>query len=376
MTKKLDRRKLLAVGGLGLTGFAAACSGETAQSTEQTAMAKPAVQTKKTKRLKMVTAWPPKFPGLGTAAERIAATINALTEGSLGIKLYGADELVPAHQEFDAVSSGAADIYHAADYYWQGKSKGFAFFAAVPFGMTSVETMAWMQFGGGNELWQDLSAQFNVRAMAAGSTGSQMGGWFKKEINTIDDFRGLVMRIPGLGGDVIKAVGGVPKLLAGGAIYQALQSGAIDATEWVGPWNDLAFGFYREAKYYYGPGFHEPGPILSFGINLDVWNSLSATEQLAIETACGRENTQSMAEYGWENQRALQVLVDDHGVQMRTFSDDVWKALSVAAKEVLEAVGNSDPTTKKIYDSYMSALAGAKRMSQYADGAYLRIREL
>jgi len=374
--KKIDRRKLLAASGLGVAGLLAACSGASEQPTNADSPAAPAVNLKKTRNLNMVTSWPPQFPGLGTAAERIAKTVEKLTEGSLKIKLFGAGELVPAHQEFDAVSSGAADIYHATEYYWQGKSKGFAFFSAVPFGMTSIEAMSWMEFGGGNQLWQDLSKQFNVMAMAGGSTGSQMGGWFKKEINTIDDFRGLVMRIPGFGGDVIKAVGGVPKLLAGGAIYQALQSGAIDATEWVGPWNDLAFGFYREASYYYGPGFHEPGPILSLGVNLDVWNSFSDIERFAIKTACNQENVLSMSEYHWENQRALKVLVDDHGVQMRTFSDDIWRTLGNVTKDVLSGIGNSDPATKKIYDSYMSALSGAKRMSQYGDGGYLRVRDL
>jgi len=374
--KKIDRRKLLAASGLGVTGLIAACSGASEQPANADSPTSPAVNLKKTRNLNMVTSWPPQFPGLGTAAERIAETVEKLTEGSLKIKLFGAGELVPAHQEFDAVSSGAADIYHATEYYWQGKSKGFAFFSAVPFGMTSIEAMSWMEFGGGNQLWQDLSKQFNVMAMAGGSTGSQMGGWFKKEINTIDDFRGLVMRIPGFGGDVIKAVGGVPKLLAGGAIYQALQSGAIDATEWVGPWNDLAFGFYREASYYYGPGFHEPGPILSLGVNLDVWNSFSDIERFAIKTACNQENVLSMSEYHWENQRALKVLVDDHGVKMRNFSDDIWRTLGNVTKDVLSGIGNSDPATKKIYDSYMSALSGAKRMSQYGDGGYLRVRDL
>ncbi|MCF6292389.1 MAG: TRAP transporter substrate-binding protein [Robiginitomaculum sp.] len=374
--KKIDRRKLLAASGLGVTGLLAACSGASEQPTNADAPAAPAVNLKKTRNLNMVTSWPPQFPGLGTAAERIAKTVEKLTEGSLKIKLFGAGELVPAHQEFDAVSSGAADIYHATEYYWQGKSKGFAFFSAVPFGMTSIEAMSWMEFGGGNQLWQALSKQFNIMAMAGGSTGSQMGGWFKKEVNTIDDFRGLVMRIPGFGGDVIKAVGGVPKLLAGGAIYQALQSGAIDATEWVGPWNDLAFGFYREASYYYGPGFHEPGPILSLGVNLDVWNSFSDYERFAIKTACNQENVLSMSQYHWENQRALKVLVDDHGVQMRTFSDDIWRTLGNVTRDVLSDIANSDPATKKIYDSYMSALSGAKRMSQYGDGGYLRVRDL
>ncbi len=371
--KKLNRRKILGVGGLGLGGLVAACSSETGTTDAPNA---PAIHTKKARKLRMVTAWPPNFPGLGTAAQRIANTVNELTEGSLQIKLYGAGELVPAHQEFDAVSSGAADMYHAADYYWQGKSKGFAFFAAVPFGMTAVETMAWMQYGGGNKLWQDLSAQFNIRAIAAGSTGAQMGGWFKKEIHTLEDFRGLVMRIPGLGGDVLKAVGGVPKLLSGGAIYQALQSGAIDATEWVGPWNDLAFGFHREAPYYYGPGFHEPGPILSLGTNLDVWNSLNATEKLAIQSACDQTMMTSLAEFGWQNQAALQVLIEQHGVKMRSFSDDIWRGLRAASKDVLADVGNTDASTKAIYDSYMRALSSARDMSQYGEGGYLRVRNL
>ncbi|PHR62422.1 MAG: ABC transporter substrate-binding protein [Robiginitomaculum sp.] len=374
---KMDRRKVLAAGGLGMTGLIAACSGGDAPAADGNSdVSAPAVHTRKVTKLRMVTSWPPKFPGLGTAAEEIAKTVGILTEGSLEIKLYGAGELVPAHQEFDAVSSGAADMYHAAEYYWQGKSKGFAFFAAVPFGMTAIETLAWLEYGGGNQLWQNLSGQFNIIAMAAGSTGSQMGGWFKKEMNTIDDFRGLVMRIPGMGGDVLKALGGVPKLLAGGAIYQALQSGAIDATEWVGPWNDLSFGFYREASYYYGPGFHEPGPILSCGINLDVWNAMTETEQMAVKTACRAANTLSLAEYSWQNQVALKILVEDHGVQVRTFSNEIWKALKEASTDVVAAAGNTDPETKAIYDSYMAALAGAKAMSQYADGTYLRVRDL
>ncbi|VAV86929.1 TRAP transporter solute receptor, unknown substrate 6, partial [hydrothermal vent metagenome] len=173
MSKKINRRKLLAATGLGLTGLAAACAkaSEDNANTEDSPAA-PMVQTKKVRKLRMVTSWPPNFPGLGTTAEQIARNISQLTEGSLEIKLFGAGELVPAHQEFDAVSSGAADMYHAADYYWQGKSKGFSFFAAVPFGMTTIETLGWMQYGDGNKLWQQLSGQFNVYAMAAGSTGS------------------------------------------------------------------------------------------------------------------------------------------------------------------------------------------------------------
>lgn len=309
-------------------------------------------------------------------AEEIAARITAITEGELTIKVFAAGELVPAHGEFDAVSQGAADMYHAAEYYWQGKSKGFPFFAAVPFGMTAIEALAWMEYGNGNKLWNDLSTKFNLIAMAAGSTGTQMGGWFKKEILSMDDFRGLVMRIPGLGGDVIKAVGGVPKLLSGGEIYQALQSGAIDAAEWVGPWNDLAFGFYQEAEYYYCPGFQEPGPIMSLGVNLDVWNSLSPTHQKVFRAVCNAANAKSLAQFDWENQKALKTLVNDHGVKIRTYPDDVWIGLKMAAHQVLEQIGNETTETKAIYNSYIQALADAEQYAQRGEAGYLRARVL
>ncbi|PHS29327.1 MAG: ABC transporter substrate-binding protein [Robiginitomaculum sp.] len=376
----MKRRTLLTAGSLGLGAALAACGGpQSAKSGTQTqdgSPASPAVLRKKARTLRLVTAWPKNFPGLGTVAEEISQNIGTLSGGTLAVKLYAAGELVPAHEEFDAVSSGAADMYHASEYYWMGKSKGFAFFTAVPFGMTAIEQLGWINDGGGKSLWDKLSARFNLIALPAGSTGHQMGGWFKKEINTLDDLKGLIMRIPGLGGDVMRELGVSPKLLAGGAIYQALQSGAIDATEWVGPWNDMAFGFYREAPYYYGPGFHEPGSTVSLGFNLEVWNSLSSQEQIAVKGACGWAMSTSLAQFSWQNAKALKTLRDEHGVQVRNFSDEIWKALGIATKKVLAEVGQSDPETQAIHDSYMAALHEASAWAQVSDGPYLRLRSL
>ena len=372
----MKRRTLLGAGSLGLGAALAACSAPQNVTADAKSSAAPAVVRKKARTLRMVTAWPKNFPGLGTAAEEIAKNIGVLSDGALSVKLYAAGELVAAEEAFDAVSSGAADLYHAAEYYWQGKAKGFAFFTAVPFGMTAIEQLGWVNHGGGQALWEALSARFGLIAFAAGSTGHQMGGWFKKEINSLDDLKGLVMRIPGLGGDVMRELGVSPKMLSGGAIYQALQSGAIDATEWVGPWNDLAFGFFREAPYYYGPGFHEPGSTVSLGANLKVWQSLSAQEQSAVRGACGWVMSTSLAQFSYENAKALQVLEKQHGVKVRTFSDDIWKALGQAAKKVLGEVAQTDAETKTIHDSYMAALHEASAWAQVSDGPYLRLRAL
>ena len=206
--------------------------------------------SKNRRQLRLATSWPKDFPGLGGMPVRLSEYVKAATNGRIDIKVYAAGELVGAAECFDAVSTGAADMYHAAEYYWQGKSKGFNFFTAVPLGFTASEMMAWMDFGGGQALWDELSAKFNIKGILCGNTGNQMGGWFKREINTLEELKGLKMRMPGIGGEVIRRLGGAAVNLPGGEIYQALQSGAIDATEWVGPWNDYAFGFYREAPYY------------------------------------------------------------------------------------------------------------------------------
>ncbi len=328
------------------------------------------------RQFRMATSWPKDFPGLGIMPNRFADALRAMSGGRLDVKVFAAGELVGGLECFDAVSTGGADMYHAAEYYWQGKSKAFTFFTSVPMGMTVAEIMGWMDYGGGQALWEDLSKQFNIIAFQAGNTGHQMGGWFKKQINTTEDLKGLKMRIPGLGGEVIRRLGGAALALPGGEIYQALQSGAIDATEWVGPWNDLAFGLYREAPYYYAPGFHEAGPALAVGINLGVWESLSPSDQAMVRAACRTANDASVGEYTHENGKALQVLKNEHGISPRFFSEEVMTAIGKTSIEVVRDAGNSDAQTRKVFESFERALLTYRDWTDMSDGRYIQARRL
>jgi TRAP-type mannitol/chloroaromatic compound transport system substrate-binding protein len=331
--------------------------------------------SKNMSQLRMVTSWPKDFPGLGIMPVRFADYVRQATEGRIEVKVYAAGELVGAAEAFDAVSNGAADMYHAAEYYWQGKAKGFSFFTAVPLGLTVSEMIAWMEFGGGQQLWDKLSAKFNLKAFHAGNTGHQMGGWFKREINSLEDFKGLKMRMPGIGGEVIRRMGGAAVKLSGGEIYQSLQSGAIDATEWVGPWNDYAFGFYREAPYYYGPGFHEPGAALSLGINLGVWNSFSNSDQWIIKAACHSANDISIGEYTHENGIALRTLKEKHNIVPRIFSKEIWDQIGKISDEAVSEIGNSDKETREIYESYIKARGDYRDWTEISDGQYIAARK-
>ena len=281
---------------------------------------KPAIAQSRVE-INMVTTWPRDFPGLGTGAQRLAKRLDTMTEGRIKVNYFAAGERVGAFDSFDEVASGNSQAYHAADYYWKGKHPGWAYFTSVPFGLTYTEMNAWIRFGGGQQLWDELAGTFGIKAVMAGNTGHQMGGWFRKEINTLDDLVGLKMRIPGQGGDVLRALGGSSVALPGGEIYQSLQTGAIDATEWVGPWNDYYLGFHREAPYYYGPGFHEPGASLAVGMNLRVWDGLTLGEQQIIKAACESVNHTSLGEFTYQNAVHLDLLKREHGVQMRSFAE-------------------------------------------------------
>lgn len=331
-------------------------------------------QNKRT--LKMVTTWPKNFPGLGTGAARAAKRITDMSDGQLTVKLFSAGELVPALESFDAVSSGTADLYHGAEYYWQGKHKAFNFFTAVPFGLTAGEMDAWIHHGGGQALWDELAAGFNVKPFACGNTGVQMGGWFNKEINNVEDLKGLKIRMPGLGGEVLRKLGAAAITLPGGEIFPSLQSGAIDATEWVGPWNDLAFGFYKVTKFYYYPGFHEPGSTLSCGVNLDVWKSLTPAQQQIVQNATMAENNYMMAEFNARNGDSLDVLLNKHGVQLRKFSDEVMTEIGKASGEVMREVAASDEMTGKIFKNFADFRKKAIRWSDLSEGSYWASRKL
>ncbi|GLK52145.1 MULTISPECIES: TRAP transporter substrate-binding protein [Maricaulis] len=368
----MDRRTFISGGAVAAATVATAC-GETGQE-NAAGPAAPAVN-RGVKRLRMVTTWPANFPGLGTAANNVAAYINRMSGGSLDVRVYAAGEIVSAFEAFDAVSEGTADMYHGAEYYWQGKSPAFNFFTAVPMGMTAYEIMGWVEYGGGQALWDELAGQFNIKPFQAGNSGHQMGGWFKREINTLDDFRGLRMRIPGLGGNVLRELGGAAVTLSGGEIYPALQNGTIDATEWVGPWNDLAFGFYREAPYYYGPGFHEPGSCLGVGMNRTVWDELADDHKAIIQSACLTANNLSLAEFQHQNGIALDVLVNEHGVELRRFSDEIWTRIGEISEQVVADTGNADAMTRRVYESYLDARNKMRQWGRVSEMPYMVQRE-
>ena len=334
----------------------------------------PAVHAQKTIDITMVTTWPRDFPGLGTGAQRFAKRLSDMTNGRMKVNYFAAGERVKAFDSFDEVASGNAQMYHGAEYYWKGKHPGFAYFAAVPFGLTNPELNAWMRFGGGQELWDELGAAYGVKGLVTGNTGSQMGGWFRKEINSPDDLKGLKMRIPGLGGDVMAKLGASPVSLPGGQIYENLIAGSIDATEWVGPWNDGFMKFYEAAKYYYFPGMHEPGTMLSLGINKKWWDGLSKSDQLTIEAAAAMENDYMMSEFNAKNGEALAKLIKEQGVKLREFNDDVYEAFGEASAEVYEETRKHSKLAARINDSFVKARKEVGSWMKIADQAYMNKR--
>ena len=336
----MERRKFIKAAALGTGGAA---------------LAAPAI-AQGSKTLTIVSTWPRDFPGLGTSAQRLAARITEVSQGALTTEYFAAGERVGAFDVFDEVASGNSQAYIAADYYWTGKHQGFAYYTSVPFGMSTQEWQSWVAFGGGQELWDELSGEFGLKAIMCGSTGTQAGGWFNKEIESPDDFQGLKMRIPGLGGQVLSKMGASTVSLPGGQIYENLVSGSIEATEWVGPFNDYFMKFYEAAKYYYTGGMHEPGGGLAFGMNASWWGSLTDTEKAIITTCCIEEQTLSHAEAWANNGIYLNRLINDHGVEVRAFNDDVWDAFGEAAAEVFEETRAHSELASRIDDSFQAAL--------------------
>ena len=319
---------------------------------------------------KMVTSWPKNFPGLGAGAETLANYINLLSGGSLKIKVFGANELVPPLGVFDYVSSGGAEMGHSGAYYWKGKTEAAQFFSSVPFGMTAQEMNAWLYYGDGLQLWEKVYKDFNLVPRPAGNTGVQMGGWFNKEINSTDDLKGLKMRIPGLGGEVLARAGGTPFTLAGSEIFTSLQTGVIDATEWVGPYNDRAFGLHKAAKFYYYPGWHEPGPSLECIINKDAYNNLSKQHQSIIDIACKAANIDMISDYMSKNYQALEFFQKEK-VQIKQFPKEVLSKLNSISMEVLLELSKKDNLSKQVYDSYMNFLKRVRPWTLISEDGYL-----
>ena len=327
-----------------------------------------------TYRWRLVTSWPKNYPGLGMAPERISDLVEEMSNGQMKITVYGAGEQVPAFGVFDAVSSGSHQMGHSGGYFWKGKVPAAQFFTSVPFGLTADEINAWVNRGGGLELWREIYEPFNIYPIPAGNTGTQMFGWFNKEINSLEDIKGLKMRIPGIGGEVLKEAGGIPVTLPGGELFTALQTGVIDATEWVGPYNDLTFGFHQAAKYYYYPGWHEPGPMLELLINIDAWNSLPKHLQVIIETAAKAVNQDMLDEYLARNNKALTELIEVHGVELRKLPDDVIEEFRLISEKILDDLAKEDKVIGRVYESYSEFRKNVSAYHEISEDAFIEAR--
>ncbi|MGB1906743.1 MAG: TRAP transporter substrate-binding protein [Spongiibacter sp.] len=325
---------------------------------------------------KLVTTWPKNFPGLGTAPEKFAEIVNRMSNGRLVIKVFGAGELVPALGVFDAVSAGSVQAGHGAAYYWKGKLPSSIFFTAVPFGMTAQEMNGWLYHGGGMALWREAYAPFDLVPLAGGNTGVQMAGWFNREINSIDDLKNLKMRIPGSGGEVLSRLGGTSVTIPGGELYTSLQTGVIDAVEWVAPYNDMAFGFQEVARYYYYPGWHEPGSTLEIIVNKQAFDALPDDLKAIVEAAARYANADMLDEYTARNNTALKELVEEHDVQLRRLPDDVIRALHQASDEYLLELSKTDELTGRVYKSWKAFLEDAREYHHISEQAYINARDL
>ena len=323
---------------------------------------------------KLVTTWPKNFPGLGHTPEVFAEFVREMSAGRLVVRVYGAGEIVPAFEVFDAVSTGAAQVGHGASYYWKGKLPSSVFFTAVPFGMTAQEMNGWLHYGGGLELWREAYAPAGIIPFAGGSTGVQMAGWFNRELKSVDDLSGLRMRIPGLAGEVFSAVGGEPVRIPGGEIYTALQTGVVDAVEFVGPYNDLALGLHETAEYYYYPGWHEPGAMLEFIVNADALAELPDDLQAIVRHAARAANQDMLDEFTARNNRALRELIERHGVKLRKLPDDVIAALYERSVEAMEKLVAEDPMAAKVNASFSAFLEDARAYHEISEQAYINAR--
>jgi TRAP-type mannitol/chloroaromatic compound transport system substrate-binding protein len=328
------------------------------------------------RKFTMVTDWTETMPGLLPSARRLAQTIGEATNGRIKIEVFPANALVRAFETFDAVSAGVADMYHSYDGYFEKKSPALNFFCGVPFGFTANELFAWVRYGGGQELWDALGGQFNIKPLLCLSTGTQMGGWFNDEITSLEGFKGLRYRMPGLGAEILRRLGAIVVSLPGGEIAPALKSGAIDASEWIGPWQDTAIGLHEAARYYYYPGFHEPGTAQTLGINKRVWESFDAGDRRLIEACAASEYAQTLVEFNANNALSLRKLRDEGTVRILKFDDSMLKAFHEISKDVVAAAGSGDDISRKVYRSYQQFRALIMDWSDISERAYLNSRRL
>lgn len=360
----VDRRTFLGTAAAGGIAAAAAACGGPGEAAEGAA-----VRTQQNVQWRLASSFPRTLEALYGSAERLAQKVSELTEGRFRIRTYPAGELVPALQVMDAAQQGTVQVGHSAGYYYTGKNEALAFDTGVPFGLTSRQQSAWLYEAGGLDLVRELYADFGLISFPAGNTGAQMGGWFKREINTMGDLRGLKMRIPGMGGAVMNRLGVTVQVLGGGEIYPALERGAIDAAEWVGPYDDEQMGFHRAARFYYYPGWWEPGPSMSFMVNRRAWDQLPEAYQQAFEVAAAYAAQTTQMIYDARNPEALERLING-GTQIRRFSDEIMRGCAAASREMLEQQAGRDAGYRKVYDAYNRFREDSFRWWGTAESAY------
>ena len=362
MKRKDFLKKGVALAGVG--ALASSC-GQTESEIEA-----PAILSNKKFKWKMVTTWGPNFPVVGEGCNRMAEWIREMSAGRLDIRVYGGGELVPPLEVFEAVSGGAVEMGHGASYYWAGIEPAFQYFTSIPFGMNAQQMNAWLEFGGGKEIWAELYSRFNIVPFMAGNTGVQMGGWFNKKIDSMEDFQGLKMRMPGLGGKVLQRAGGTAVLSPGTELYTNLERGVIDATEWIGPYHDYLKGFHEIAKYYYYPGWHEPGSVLECIVNKRSYESLPSDLQAIVKTACYRANQEMLSEFEAKNNEYLKKIRAESDVQILPYPDDVLTQMKAIALEIYDEMSQNDEWSRKAYDSFKAFKDDISEWSKLSEGKF------
>lgn len=357
------KRRAFLYGGLGAVAACGPAGNEAERSSSS-----------ETHSWRMVTSWPPNFPGFGASANRLAERIGDLSDGRIDIEVFAAGELIPAFEVFDTVARGTMQMGHSSPTYWRGTLPAAPIFSSVPFGMLASEHKAWMDHGGGLELWREIYGAQGIVPFVAGNTGAQMGGWFKTEINSVADLVGLKMRISGFGAEVIQRAGSVPVNLPGSELFTSLATGVIDATEWNGPFNDMAWGLQEVAGYYYYPGWHEPSGVLEALVSQEAHDSLSPHLQAVIESACRTEADYVVSEFAARNQQALRTLTEEHGVELRRFPDEVLTTLRQLSLEAMNDLASSDPDLERVYASYRSYADSIGVWHEISEGAHTGIR--
>ena len=330
----------------------------------------PQIISGKAIKWKMCTTWPAGFPVLGEGAVKFAEMVNMMSGGRLTIEVYGDKELVPAFELFDAVSVGAIEMGSGASYYWAGRVPKAQFFATVPFGMNAQMMNSWLLCGGGQEMWDKVYEPFDLKAFPGGNTGVQMGGWFNREIKTLDDLQGLKMRIPGLGGKVMSRAGVTAMAVAGSEVFTNLERGVLDATEWIGPYHDYLMGFHKIAQYYYYPGWHEPGTTLELIVNRRLYQELPQDLQQIVAMAAQWINVWTLSEFEARNAEYLQKILSEANVQLKAFPKAITDQLRIYTEEVVQEPADSDAEARQIYDSYRDFQTKGLAWSKLTERAY------